>query len=121
MRDGPRVVRLTTESGESTERDAAAEKVAIHLAAQGVLVAYGRTMSNHCTSGILGLFAQIPPRYTIFKSGRPKHISGENLPSRNSPVLLTPLCPVLGSSLKSLFVSNKYRMCGHGGTGTGRC
>ena len=41
MRDGPRVVRLTTESGESTERDAAAEKVAIHLAAQGVLVAYG--------------------------------------------------------------------------------
>eukprot|EP00434_Breviolum_minutum_P040877 symbB.v1.2.036344.t1/scaffold5099.1/size30949/2 len=35
MRDGPRVVRLTTESGESTERDAAAEKVAIHLAAQG--------------------------------------------------------------------------------------
>ena len=61
MLDGPRAVRLTTESGESTaERDAAAEKVAIHLAAQGVLVAYGRTMSNHCTSGILRLFAQIP-------------------------------------------------------------
>lgn len=62
MRDGPRAVRLTTESGESTERDAAAEKVAIHLAAQGVLVAYGRTVSNDCTSGILALFAQVVER-----------------------------------------------------------